>query len=187
MNHFVAYLSGRWAYYLNKDGRIGKNRVSYALGVQRSSPQHLEETIIAGYPNRPLNLIAGADDPSDTSYTSHCEIYESADQDELPPDELHIITNLRFTSQSRQNFAWKLVRHYFTDYELRDHNCYGRKGKKALSQDKLSKIYHLVFRYFPVEEPAMKERAWRECTIAVDKGIRNTFCDYTARFKPGMI
>ncbi|XP_033752957.1 uncharacterized protein LOC117336493 isoform X7 [Pecten maximus] len=85
------------------------------------------------------------------------------------------------SSYSRQNFAWRLVRYMFEDSELKDHNCYGRKGKPSLDVEKLAMVRELVFTYYPLEHFILQQRAWKACTVAIDKGIRNTFCDYHPR------
>lgn len=85
------------------------------------------------------------------------------------------------SSYSRQNFAWRLVRYMFSDSELKDHNCYGRKGKPSLDVGKLSMVRELVFAYYPLDHFILQQKAWKACTVAIDKGIRNTFCDYHPR------
>ncbi|VDI71600.1 Hypothetical predicted protein [Mytilus galloprovincialis] len=96
----------------------------------------------------------------------------------VEPEEEHIIQEILTNAVSRQNFAWRLVRHYFTDPELKDHNCFGRRGKMPLITDKLEKVESIVFAYYPVADPALYPQAWRECVVAIDKGIRNSFSDY---------
>ncbi|XP_060086278.1 uncharacterized protein LOC132565629 isoform X8 [Ylistrum balloti] len=99
----------------------------------------------------------------------------------LDPEVQEAVYEIFGSSYSRQNFAWRLVRSMFEDSELKDHNCYGRKGKPSLDVEKLSKVKELVFSYYPLDDCVLQQRAWKACTVAIDKGIRNTFCDYHPR------
>lgn len=101
----------------------------------------------------------------------------------LDPLAKEAVFDIFSSSYSRQNFAWRLVRYLFEDSELKDHNCYGRKGKPALDLEKLCMVKDLVFAYYPLQDPSLVPQAWKACTIAIDKGIRNTFCDYHARLQ----
>ncbi|XP_021368189.1 uncharacterized protein LOC110459952 isoform X10 [Mizuhopecten yessoensis] len=103
----------------------------------------------------------------------------------LDSQEREAVYEIFGSSYSRQNFAWRLVRYMYEDSELKDHNCYGRKGKPSLKVEKLCKVKDLVFAYYPLEDDLLQQRAWKACTVAIDKGIRNTFCDYHPRQQPG--
>ena len=96
----------------------------------------------------------------------------------VEPEEEKYVQELLTSAVSRQNFAWKLVRHFFMDSELKDHNCFGRRGKSPLNIQKLEKVENIVFAYYPVVDVALYAQAWRECIVAIDKGIRNSFSDY---------
>ena len=76
-------------------------------------------------------------------------------------------------SNSRQNFAWKLCQHFFDVSELRGSNTYGRKGKKPLDANRVKTIQALAFLYFPLTSVEEYPKAWSNCRIAIDKGIRN--------------
>lgn len=96
----------------------------------------------------------------------------------VPAEQEVAIQEILSSAVSRQNFAWRLVRHFFTDYELKDHNCFGRRGKLPLNSAKLEKVEQIVFAYYPVDNMSHYPQMWRECVIAIDKGIRNAFSDY---------
>lgn len=96
----------------------------------------------------------------------------------VPVEEQETIEEILASAVSRQNFAWRLVRHFFTDSELKDHNCFGRRGKLPLDGAKLDKIEKIVFAYYPVGNNSLYPQMWRECVVAIDKGIRNSFSDY---------
>jgi hypothetical protein len=69
-------------------------------------------------------------------------------------------------------------RTYFTDEELKDYTCHGRRGKPSLDEQRLSKIALLAFLFYPAPSLLHKPRSWADCVVAIDKGIRNTFCVY---------
>lgn len=116
---------------------------------------------------------------SNSPKAGDCNALEHQEGDlALSDSEMGGILELRASSYSRQNFAWKLVRYFFSDLEIKDHNCYGRKGKPSLEATKLNKVRSLAFQYYPAANQLEEARCWRECVVAIDKGIRNTFCDY---------
>lgn len=88
--------------------------------------------------------------------------------------DYNVITGIYRSSSSRPNFAWRLARYFFTDDEMRGRNCFGRKGKLAVCPQKLTIINRLVFEFFPLGENDSRKRLWSDCTVAIDKGIRNT-------------
>ena len=99
----------------------------------------------------------------------------------------HEEINIRDISQScisRPNFAWKLAKYYYAEHELKDHNCFGRKGKLPLEEQKLKLIHRHVLTYFPVELEHQAVQAWKECCVSIDKNIRNTFGEYSYKNKP---
>ena len=108
-----------------------------------------------------------------------------SDTEDNPPDDytqedLARIKDILNQSNSRQNFAWKLCQFFFDVSELEGCNCYGRKGKKPLDIRRLKKIQALAFLYFPLTTIEDYPKAWSNCRIAIDKGIRNIFYDVGA-------
>ncbi|XP_033752935.1 uncharacterized protein LOC117336489 isoform X7 [Pecten maximus] len=96
----------------------------------------------------------------------------------LSPDlsslDYNVISEINRSSSSRPNFAWRLARYFYNNDEMRGRNCFGRKGKKAICSKKLNMIHKLVFEYFPLGSEDSAKRMWSDCTVAIDKGIRNT-------------
>lgn len=78
-------------------------------------------------------------------------------------------------SCSRTNFAWQLAKSYFTNAELSGHNCQGKRGKLPLHEGTLNKIKEKVMVFYPPEKETddCKEKVWRDCQKAIDKGIRS--------------
>ena len=95
-------------------------------------------------------------------------------------DDSSKIREILNQSNSRQNFAWKLCQYFFSVSELEGCNCYGRKGKKPLETQRLNKIQALSFHYYPLTVVEDYTKAWSNCRIAIDKGIRNIFYDIGA-------
>ena len=102
---------------------------------------------------------------------------------EFSEDDLSKVKEILNQSNSRQNFAWKLCRYFFSASELQGCNCYGRKGKKPLDKQRLNKIQALSFQYYPLTIVEDYTKAWSNCRIAIDKGIRNIFYDVGAMRK----
>ncbi|XP_021368164.1 uncharacterized protein LOC110459950 isoform X8 [Mizuhopecten yessoensis] len=96
----------------------------------------------------------------------------------LSPDltslDYNVISEINRSSSSRPNFAWRLARYFYNNDEMRGRNCFGRKGKRAICSKKLEVIHNLVFEYFPLGPEDSEKRMWSDCTVAIDKGIRNT-------------
>ncbi|XP_060086259.1 uncharacterized protein LOC132565628 isoform X3 [Ylistrum balloti] len=96
----------------------------------------------------------------------------------LSPDlaslDYNVISEINRSSSSRPNFAWRLARYFYNNDEMRGRNCFGRKGKQAICPKKLNMIHKLVFEYFPLGSGDSAKRMWSDCTVAIDKGIRNT-------------
>ncbi|KAK3608470.1 hypothetical protein CHS0354_010317 [Potamilus streckersoni] len=97
---------------------------------------------------------------------------------EITPEESAHIGEIHLSSYSRQNFAWRLCQYYFQPSELEGHNCYGRKGKPGLDENRLAKVRMLTIMYYPLMEDENEAKAWQNCVVAIDKGIRNTFSEY---------
>ena len=98
----------------------------------------------------------------------------------LPESQQETIHSIVMDACSRKNLAWRLVKHVFTEDELKGHNCYGRRNKPALDQAKLSRVQSLCYAYYPMPDDVVNDLehmriTWRECCIAIDKGIRNTY------------
>ena len=74
-----------------------------------------------------------------------------------------------------QNFAWRLSKLLFSRNEMRNKNCYGRKGKAALDPVKLNKIREMVERHFPDSNQYRATELWKSCTSRIDTGLRNLF------------
>ena len=70
-------------------------------------------------------------------------------------------------------FAWRLVKHYFSDSELINKNCHGNRGKQPLNYEKLFQIRLLVFQYFPAASDYEEEKDWKLCVDKINMGIRN--------------
>lgn len=87
------------------------------------------------------------------------------------------VSKAKAKSCSSVNFAWLLAQSYFTPAELRGHNCNGLKGKEKLDEVKLQKIKQKVLVFFSAKNMATEEknRLWRACEKAIDKGIRNVY------------
>lgn len=121
--------------------------------------------------NSPSMLTAGneANDKSEVFKLEQCT-----------EEEIVKIMEILNQSNSRQNFAWKLCQFFFSVGELEGCNCYGRKGKKPLDINRLNKIQALSFQYFPLTVIEDYTKAWSNCRIAIDKGIRNIFYDISA-------
>ncbi|XP_069132870.1 uncharacterized protein [Argopecten irradians] len=159
------------AWYLNtmKGLLPGTNTDQYALS--QSYLQHSLDTSPEKAPTdstsspRMLSLYSRAGQP--LNYLSR-----------LSPDfaslDHNVISEINRSSSSRPNFAWRLARYFYTNDEMRGRNCFGRKGKQAICSKKLSLIQKLVFEYFPIGPEDSPKRMWSDCTVAIDKGIRNT-------------
>ena len=109
------------------------------------------------------------------------DVTETLKNGEFLEEDIAKVKRIVNQSNSRQNFAWKLCRYFFS--ELQGCNCYGRKGKKPLDTDRLKKIQDLSFHYFPLTVVEDFTKAWSNCRIAIDKGIRNIFYDADAMRK----
>ena len=115
--------------------------------------------------NYPSMQMAGSD-PEERKFVS---------MDDFTEEDNNKIRDILNQSNSRQNFAWKLCQFFFSVSELEGCNCYGRKGKKPLDSIRLNKIQAIAFFYFPLTVVEDYTKAWSNCRIAIDKGIRNIF------------
>ena len=121
----------------------------------------------------------------------HPSVLQQIEQQPLPPaqprQQTHVAPDnvdanspwqeMLNDSHSRPNFAWKIVKAIFPHDELKGRNCHGRAGKQRLDPDKLTQVKDLTLKWMPLDEAAEEEvtAAWRQCEIAIDKGIRNMF------------
>lgn len=104
------------------------------------------------------------------------------DPDLVPPDQISVVVAMAVDSCSCQNLAWRLVKYMFRADELHGHNCFGRRGKQCLDRTKLHKVKHIVFSFYVVdsEKYEMESAVWKQCCVAIDKGIRNTYERYNS-------
>ena len=81
-------------------------------------------------------------------------------------------------SDSRANFAWKILQKLFTEQQLIGKNCSGRcptpgVTKEALSKDaKITILHDIVFWGLNVNPGESKSDAWKSCKVAIDTGLR---------------
>ena len=83
------------------------------------------------------------------------------------------VRHLAFKACSCQNLAWRLVKYIFKADELKGRNCFGRRGKQCLDEDKLLKVKQILscFYIFDTDE---SDCVWKQCCVAIDAGLRNT-------------
>jgi hypothetical protein len=84
---------------------------------------------------------------------------------------IKLVKRTKDQARSRMNFAWRLMPLIFQPSEMEGRNCSGWK-KEALDGDKLDELKQLVLDYYPVEKKSDEKDAWRECKLAIDKGLR---------------
>ena len=112
----------------------------------------------------------------DTWMTEPTEPTEPAMKDitnATPPGALEaaILSSLRASSCSRENFASKLVKELYTNDDRLTCNVRGVLGKEKFDEKKMTYIQDLTFKNYPC---ALVERraAWGKCIEAIDSASR---------------
>ena len=83
-----------------------------------------------------------------------------------------MLYSLRLKSCSRANFSVNLVREIFSKEERQESNVKGKRGKKKLSEGKMSIVQEKSFQIYPLANGEDYYKSWRLCERAIDESNR---------------
>ncbi len=73
-------------------------------------------------------------------------------------------------SNSRKNFAARLMKKSLTEEERKTSKCHGKRGKDRLDPTRLGVVREITYRYYPLRQGGIKEKDYwtKECVKVID-------------------